>query len=83
MHDILSLNQAIELALNEADYKFKANKLFKAGDDSPAANDFTDEDPETIYSITTMYEQFVEEVSEEKAHIKIIEALSKKYPEYV
>ena len=82
-NDNFTLKQAIRLALDEADYKFKANKLFKAGDESPEASDFTIEDPETVYSIATMYEQYVEDVSEEEAHKKIIEALEEVYPDYL
>lgn len=78
-----TLQEAIRMALNEADFKFKGNKLFKAGDNSPEANDFTHEDPETIYSITTLFEQYVEDVPEKEAHEKIIEALGKEYPDYL
>ena len=81
--ETLTLTDAIRLALNEADYNFKEGKLFKAGDESPEAQDFTNGDPETIYSIATACEQFVDEVSEEEAHAKIIEALEKEYPDYV
>jgi len=79
----LTLPEAIIAALDEADFKQKHGKLFKADDDSPESQDFTNGDPETIYSITTMYEQFVNEVSEEKAHDEIIKALSEQYPNYI
>ena len=74
---------AIQSAKTEAHQKQLAGKLFTAGDDSPAANDFTDGDPETIYSIAALYAQYVEELDYEDAQDKIIDALTLEFPDYV
>lgn len=78
-----TIEKAIDCAKREAHKKQLVNKLFTAGDDSPAANDFTDGDPETIYSIAALYAQYVEELDYEDAQDKIIDALTLEFPDYV
>lgn len=76
------IEKAIQQALDEAESKFKCGKLFKSGDESDAANDFTNGDPETIYSLSSLYAQYVEEIRYDTAVDLILEALIKKYPDY-
>ena len=78
-----TIEKAIECAKREAHIKQIQSKLFTAGDDSQAANDFTNGDPETIYSITALYAQYVEDLNYEDAQDKIIDALSLEFPDYV
>lgn len=78
-----TLQKAIECAKREAQKKQLVGKLFSATDDSKASQDFTDGDPETLYSIASMYSQFVEDTEVDVAEDKILDALIIQFPEYV
>jgi hypothetical protein len=78
-----TIEKAIECAKREAHIKQTQGKLFTAGDDSQAANDFTNGDPETIYSIAALYAQYVEDLNYEDAQDKIIDALTFDFPDYI
>lgn len=78
-----TIDKAIECAKRETHIKQTQGKLFVAGDESPEAQDFTDGDPETIYSIAALYAQYVEELDYEDAQDKIIDALTLEFPDYV
>lgn len=78
-----TIDKAIECAKHEAHEKQLANKLFTAGDDSPAANNFTDGDPETLYSIAALYAQYVEDMDYNAAMSKIEDALILEFPDYL
>ncbi|HLO91589.1 MAG TPA: hypothetical protein VK172_10540 [Lentimicrobium sp.] len=77
-----TLEKAIECAKAEAHKKQKANKLFKAFDHSPESEDFTNGDPETIYTISLLYAQFVEDATFNEALRAIESALTKEFPTY-
>lgn len=78
-----SIDKAIECAKRDAHVKQLQGKLFTAGDDSPASQDFTNGDPETIYSLAALYAQFVEDLNYEDAQDKIIDALTLEFPDYI
>jgi hypothetical protein len=78
-----TLDKAINCAKREALRKQLVGKLFSACDDSEASQDFTDGDPETLYSIASMYSQFVEDTDVDVAEDKILDALINEFPDYV
>jgi len=78
-----TLQKAIECSLREAQKKQLQGKLFSATDDSQASQDFTDGDPETLYSIASLYSQFVEDFDVDVAEDKILDALILQFPDYV
>lgn len=75
-----TIKEAIKSAINEAERKFKSGKLLKSNEIS---EDFTNGDPETIYSIASIYAQFVEDKNFNDAVDGIEEALFEIYPEYI
>lgn len=77
-----TLNKAIDCAIREAHVKKLQNKLFKSCDNSEAFKDFSNGDPETLHSITSMYSQFVEDIDLDIAECKILDALINEFPEY-
>ena len=78
-----TLQKAIECSLREAQKKQLQGKLFSATDDSSASQDFTNGDPETLYSIASMYSQFVEDTDVDVAESKILDVLIIQYPDYL
>jgi hypothetical protein len=78
-----TIEKAIECAKREAHKKQLAGKLFSGSDDNPASQDFTDGDPETIYSIASMYAQYVEGENYLTAMDKIENALALEFPHYI
>lgn len=78
-----TLQKAIECAVREAQKKQLQGKLFSATDDSKESQDFSDGDPETIYSIASMYSQFVEDTDVDVAEDKILDALINEFPDYI
>lgn len=80
-----TLDKAINCAVREAQKKQLVGKLFSATDNSKASQDFTDGDPETLYSIASMYSQFVEDtdVDVDVAEDKILDALINEFPDYI
>lgn len=78
-----TLDKAIECAVREAQKKQLVGKLFSATDDSKASQDFTDGDPETLYSIASMYSQLVEDTDVDVAEDKILDALINEFPDYI
>lgn len=77
-----TLQKAIDCAIRDAHKKQKQGKFFKADDDSNASQDFTNGDPETIYSLALQYSQFVEDEDVIVAHDKIVDELIKEFPDY-
>jgi hypothetical protein len=78
-----TLKNGIDYALNEVEKKIKEGKFFKANDESSESENFSNGDPETIYSIASMVSNIVETHSYEETENKIIEVLSEKYPDYM
>lgn len=78
-----TLEKAIECSLREAQKKQLQGKLFSTIDNSKASQDFSDGDPETLYSIASMYSQFVEDCDVDIAEDKILDALIIQYPEFI
>lgn len=78
-----TLEKAIECSLREAQRKQLQGKLFSSTDDSSASQDFTNGDPETLYSIASMYSQFVEDTDVDVAEDKILDALIQQFPDYL
>jgi hypothetical protein len=72
----------LNLAIQEAERKIRTNKLFKGGDESEASQDFTNGDPETLYSLASLYAQFVDD-DFNNANDAILNALQEKFPDYV
>ncbi len=80
MYEIID---AIRQVIRDGKAKQEAGKLFTATDDSPASQDFTNGDPETIYSLASLYSQEVDDMSQEEAEGLIIDALTLEFPDYV
>lgn len=78
-----TIDKAIECAKREAHIKQTQGKLFVAGDESPEAQDFTDGDPETLYSIASMYAQYIEDMDYDTALSKIEDALILEFPDFI
>ena len=78
-----TLEKAIECSIREAQKKQLQGKLFSATDDSSASQDFTNGDPETLYSIASMYSQFVEDTDVDVAESKILDALILQFPSFI
>lgn len=78
-----TLEKAIQCSIREAQKKQLQGKLFSATDDSKASQDFSDGDPETLYSIASMYSQFVDDCDIDIAVDKILDALIDLYPDFV
>lgn len=76
-------DKAINLAIIEAKNKFEAGKLFKSNDESPESMDFTDGDPETIYTLSSLYAQFVEDTNFDEAKELIEDSLIEIYPDFI
>ena len=77
------IDKAIECAKREALIKQIQGKLFAPNDDSPESKDFTDGDPETLYSIASMYAQFVEDLNFDTALSEIENALILEFPNFI
>lgn len=75
--------KAIECARREALKKQLQGKLFSSNDDSEASKDFSNGDPETLYSIASMYSQFVEDMDVDVAENKILDVLINEFPDFV
>lgn len=82
MTEPYTLNNAIEGAVNETLKKIAQKKLFKSDDNSDASEDFSNGDPETLWSIAFMYAQFIPDIDIDIAVCKIMEVLIKNFPEY-
>lgn len=82
MMETYTLNKAIQCACNEALRKIVQKKLFKSCDESDASQDFSSGDPETLYSIASMYGQLVTDVDVDIAVSKIENVLLETFPKY-
>lgn len=80
MEKPFTLSEALMHALNEAERKRVAGKLFTSAQDITEA-DFEDGDPETIYTLASLYAQFME--SPREGEQQLIDALAEVYPEYI
>lgn len=78
-----TLEKTIECSIREAQKKLLQGKLFNSTNDSGASQDFTNGDPETLYSIASMYCQFVEDTDVDIAEDKILDALILQFPDYL
>jgi len=81
---IFTINDAIRCAINEAKAKIKTGKLFKMDVDLSEQND-EDGDPENIYTLSSMYANLVDGLSNTPVNIavdKIENALIAKFPDY-
>ncbi len=77
-----TIEQAIADAFAEADRKIAQGKLINASDDDYDWNDennFIDGDPESLYSLLSLYGQWLEHPEDK---FKLEKALWKKYPNY-
>lgn len=61
MTETYSYEDALRLAKLEVLRKQAESKMFPEGDESPESQDFTNGDPETLFSIASMYAQFVDD----------------------
>jgi hypothetical protein len=78
-----ALEHTIENAISYARHKQRTNKLFKPLDESKEAQDFTNGDPETLYSIAALYAQDVITMDYDDALSEIEDALEKEFPDYI
>lgn len=74
-----TIEDLIELALQTAAKKNDNGLLFN-GDVDLSKQDWSVGDPETVYSIASMYAQFSHNIPVEDAEGKILNALTDKYP---
>jgi hypothetical protein len=81
MTDTYNINQAMDQAVAEVHRKIATNKMFRSGDESPESEDFTNGDPETIFSIASLYAQYVDD-DFNNASDAILDKLSEIFPEY-
>jgi len=77
-----SFEQAKRLAIAEAYRKIADGKLFKSDDESPESEDFTNGDPETLYSLSSLYAQFVND-DFNNASDALLDVLQEEFPEYL
>ena len=81
MTETITIKQAVAQALKEAQRKQAAGHLYKssdANDDGEFPNhDWSKGDPETVYSIASLYSQFTDDPA--AAEDKIIAALQEEY----
>ena len=78
-----NIEDVVALAINEADKKMEAGKLIACDDPdfTTKIKDFRDGDPETIWSIATLYADQAD-IDYDEIHRDIIVALEKKYPTF-
>lgn len=79
MTDTLTTAAAVQQALNEAAAKASSGHLYKANDDAAADHDWNQGDPETVYSLASLYSQFATDPA--AAEEAILQALTEKYGE--
>jgi len=77
-----TIEKAIEQALDEAQRKKEQGLLTKITDDWDLL-DWSKGDPETIYTIASLYAQYVEGIEFDNAADRIECVLKETYPEYV
>jgi len=83
MKKTYTIEDAKRLAIQEAERKIASNKLFSSDDESPASEDFTTGDPETLYSLASLYAQFVEGDDYNNACDALIDTLQERFPNYI
>lgn len=77
-----TIEKAIEAARDEVERKISNNLLFKFDVDL-AEQDWSKGDPETLYSIASLYAQGVKLYEFDAAVDMIVHALEETYPEYL
>ncbi len=77
METFLSIEQVVQMSLNEAERKKNKNHLYRTGEDEK--HDWNQGDPETIYSIASLFSQ--EANNPQEAENAIIEKLVEVYGE--
>jgi len=77
MNDNITQEKAVQMALSEADSKHASGHLYRPSEDEN--HDWSQGDPETIYSLATCYAQFTEDHN--AAETAIQNALVAKYGE--
>jgi hypothetical protein len=75
-----TIETAINSALQTAEEKKVKGHLYKSGDESEEQHDWSQGDPETVYSICSLYQD--DENSDGTWSERILEALEEKYPDY-
>ena len=78
-----SLEKAIDCAIREAQIKIKQGKLIKHCDSEKLNDISNDGDYETLYSISSIYSQFVEDFDIDIAENYMLIALGDEFPEYL
>lgn len=71
-----------ELAIQEAERKIKQGKLFKSDDESKESQDFTNGDPETLFSLASLYAQFIEDDFNNAVDV-LLDTLQEEFPDYL
>ena len=82
MKELIDIKNAIRQASNEVKRKINNNKMFRSDDESPESEDFTDGDPETLFTISSLYAQFVDD-DFNNACDAIFCKLEEMFPEYI
>ena len=82
MNEPINLKNVIKHASDEVRYKIYNNKMFRSDDESPESDDFTDGDPETLFTISSMYAQFLDD-DFNNACDAILCKLQEIFPEYI
>jgi len=77
-----SFQYAKRLAIAEVQRKIETGKLFTSGDESPESEDFTNGDPETLFSLASLYAQFVDD-DFNNACDALLDVLQEEFPDYL
>jgi len=75
-----TVEKAIQSALDEAARKIENGHLYKSGDPKEDEHDWSQGDPETVYSICSLYQD--DENNDGTWSERILEALEENHPEY-
>ena len=82
-NNAFTFEDAKRLAIAEAQRKIVQGKLFRGDDETPESQDFTDGDPETLYSLTSLYADQVTNDDFNNVSDALIDALQDKFPDYL
>ena len=82
MNEPINLKNVIKHASDEVRYKIYTDKMFRSDDESPESKDFTNGDPETLFTISSMYAQFVDGDFNYTSN-EILCKLQEIFPEYI
>ena len=81
--DTFTFEDAKRLAIQEAETKIVQGKLFRSDDESPESEDFTDGDPETLYSLTSLYADHVTNDDFNNVSDALLDVLQERFPDYL